>query len=94
MSSSEHMSRIRSKDTRPKRRVRRALWAAGLRYSLHVRTLPRCPNIVFADRRAFVQIRGCFFHAHKECANFRLPKTRTDWWVAKLARNVERDAAQ
>ena len=93
MSRSENMSRIRSKDTQPELRVRRALWAAGLRYRLHVRTLPGCPDIVFAGRRAVVQIRGCFFHAHKGCANFRLPKTRSDWCAAKLARNVERDAA-
>lgn len=92
MSRSENMSRIRSKNTVPELCVRRALWAAGLRYRIHVRSLPGSPDVVFPGRRAVVQIRGCFFHAHQGCANFRLPRTRTEWWAAKLARNVERDA--
>lgn len=37
-------------------------------------------------------IHGCFFHMHEGCANFQLPKTRTEWWAAKLARNRARDA--
>lgn len=39
--------RIRGKDTQPEMRVRRALWAAGLRYRLHDKSLPGRPDFVF-----------------------------------------------
>lgn len=91
MSRSENMSRIRSKDTQPEMRVRRALWAAGFRYRLHDKRLPGSPDLVFPGRQTVVFVHGCFFHAHEGCANFRLPKTRPDWWAAKLARNKARD---
>jgi DNA mismatch endonuclease (patch repair protein) len=85
------MARIRAKNTRPEMRVRRALWAAGLRYRLHDRRLPGCPDLVFPSLRTVVQIQGCFWHAHEGCANFRLPKTRSEWWATKLERNKARD---
>lgn len=85
------MARIRAKNTQPEMRVRHAVWAAGLRYRLHDRRLPGCPDLVFPGRRTVVQIQGCFWHAHEGCANFRLPKTRSEWWAAKLERNKARD---
>lgn len=88
---SENMSRIRGKDTKPEMAVRRALWAAGLRYRLHDKRLPGHPDLVFPARRAVVFVHGCFWHCHEGCANFRIPKTRADWWGAKLARNKTRD---
>ena len=89
---SENMSRIRGKDTLPELAVRRAFWAAGFRYRLHDRRLPGNPDLVFAGRRTVVFVHGCFWHCHEGCGNFRLPKTRTEWWAAKLARNKARDA--
>ncbi|MFA7429561.1 MAG: very short patch repair endonuclease [Rhodospirillaceae bacterium] len=88
---SEVMSRIRGKDTKPELAVRRALWAAGLRYRLHDKRLPGRPDLVFAGRRTVVFVHGCFWHCHEGCVKFRIPKTRTDWWTAKLARNRARD---
>lgn len=89
---SENMSRIRSKDTKPELAVRRAFWAAGFRYRLHDKRLPGHPDLVFPAWRAVLFVHGCFWHCHEGCANFRIPKTRTDWWRVKLARNKARDA--
>jgi DNA mismatch endonuclease, patch repair protein len=89
---SENMSRIRGKDTQPELAVRRAIWAAGLRYRLHDKRLPGKPDLVFPGRRVAVFVHGCFWHCHDGCKYFRIPKTRTEWWVAKLARNKSRDA--
>ncbi|MDI6750597.1 MAG: very short patch repair endonuclease [Rhodocyclaceae bacterium] len=89
---SENMARIRGKDTQPEMKVRRALWAAGLRYRLHYKRLPGHPDLVFPGRRTVVFVHGCFWHCHEGCSNFRVPKTRTEWWAAKLARNKARDA--
>lgn len=90
---SENMSRIRGKDTKPEMAVRRALWAAGLRYRLHDKRLQGNPDLVFPGRRAVVFVHGCFWHCHAGCSNFRIPRTRTDWWAEKLARNKARDMA-
>lgn len=88
---SENMARIRNKDTKPELAVRRALWAAKLRYRLHDKRLPGHPDLVFTGRRAVVFVHGCFWHCHKGCKNFRIPKTRSAWWEAKLERNRVRD---
>lgn len=89
---SENMSRIRGKDTKPELIVRRACWASGLRYRLHDRRLPGHPDLVFTGLRTVVFVHGCFWHCHEGCSNFRIPKTRSEWWAAKLARNKVRDA--
>lgn len=86
------MARVKAKDTRPEMRVRRALWAAGLRYRLHDKTLPGRPDIVFPGRRIVVLVHGCFWHGHPGCPRHRIPKSRIDWWVAKLDRTKARDA--
>jgi DNA mismatch endonuclease, patch repair protein len=88
---SQVMSRVRSKDTGPELLVRRALWAAGIRYRLDYRNLPGHPDLVLAGRHAVVFVHGCFWHRHENCPRNRTPKTRVEWWTAKLTRNRERD---
>lgn len=88
---SAQMALIRGKNTKPEMRVRRALHAAGLRYRLHDRRLPGKPDLIFPSRRVAVFVNGCFFHQHPGCSRARLPKSRRDFWEAKLRGNVERD---
>jgi DNA mismatch endonuclease, patch repair protein len=71
--------------------VRRAVWAAGLRYRLNDKQLPGKPDLVFPGRRVAVFVHGCFWHCHDGCKYFCIPKTRTEWWIAKLTRNKSRD---
>ena len=85
------MSRVKGTNTRPEMAVRRALWAAGLRYRIHDKQLPGKPDIVFASRRAVVFVHGCFWHGHAGCPRHRIPKTRVEWWTNKINRNIERD---
>ena len=90
-----NLAAVRSKDTKPELAVRRLLHAMGYRYRLQRRDLPGRPDIVFPARRAVVDIRGCFWHRCPDptCKNSVLPRTRSDWWAAKLNRNVQRDDA-
>lgn len=87
------MGRIPSKDTKPELLLRRALHALGLRYRLHGKDLPGKPDLVFASYRAVVFVHGCFWHRHSSCKVASSPKSNTEFWEAKFARNVERDAA-
>ena len=85
------MASIRGKDTKPEMKVRRHLHAAGLRFSLHRKDLPGRPDVVLRKHRAVVLVQGCFWHGH-DCKAGKMPKTRVEWWAAKIARNKERDA--
>ncbi|MGZ8245445.1 very short patch repair endonuclease [Methylomagnum sp.] len=90
---SELMSRIRAKDTRPELTVRRLVHRMGLRFRLHVRNLPGCPDLVFPRLRKVVFVHGCFWHRHPnpECKLTRLPKSRAEFWRRKLEGNRHRD---
>jgi DNA mismatch endonuclease (patch repair protein) len=84
------MSGIRGKNTRPEIRIRKSLHAAGYRYRLHGQ-LPGKPDLVFPGRKAVLFVNGCFWHGHG-CHLFRLPATRSEFWQAKIASNISRDA--
>ncbi|WP_083867613.1 very short patch repair endonuclease [Pseudaminobacter salicylatoxidans] len=85
------MSRIRRADTKPELTVRSLLHAMGYRFRVQMKGVPGRPDIAFPRRRKIVQVHGCFWHAHEGCSTFRMPKSRTDFWEAKFARNKKRD---
>lgn len=87
------MRRVGSKDTGPELAVRRLLTALGRRYRLQRKDLPGAPDIVLPGRRLVLFVHGCFWHGHDCRRGARAPKTNADYWRAKIARNVERDAA-
>lgn len=85
------MSRIRGKNTKPEMAVRRMLHAAGFRFRLHVKDLPGKPDIVLPKWRTVIFVHGCFWHRHEGCKDTTTPKTRTEWWLEKFAKNVAND---
>ncbi|RQQ34928.1 very short patch repair endonuclease [Burkholderia stagnalis] len=87
------MASVKRKHTAPEVTVRSMLHRLGLRFRVHVSTLPGTPDIVLAKWRTVVFVHGCFWHGHI-CKYARLPKTRTDFWADKQARNKARDAAK
>ena len=89
-----NMSRIKGKDTKPEMLVRKYLHAHGLRYRLHSAGLPGRPDVVLSKYKTVVFIHGCFWHRHKECRYFVVPKTRTEFWMNKIGRNAANDDRQ
>lgn len=85
------MSRNRASNTRPELVLRGKLWRKGFRYRLNDKRLPGRPDIVLPKYRTAIFVHGCFWHGHKGCKNYTVPKTNTEFWVAKVARNQERD---
>jgi len=85
------MSRIRGRDTKPELAVRRYLHARGLRYRLNDPTLPGKPDLALKSRKVAVFVHGCFWHGHNDCKKARTPKTRVEFWSAKVATNKARD---
>lgn len=84
------MSRIRTKGTNIELEVRRGLHMLGLRFRLGGAGLPGRPDIVLPKYRTVVLVHGCFWHGH-QCQLFRWPKTRPEFWSAKIGMNRDRD---
>ncbi len=85
------MAGIRSTNTSPEMLLRRGLHALGWRYRLHGSGLAGRPDLVFTSRRAVIFANGCFWHGH-DCHLFKWPKTREEFWRAKITGNIGRDA--
>jgi len=85
----------KKRDTSCETRLRRALWHRGLRYRLNASDLPGKPDIVFRGARVAIFVDGDFWHGKDW--GVREPRLRAgsnaDYWVAKIERNRERDAA-
>jgi|SRR5208283_2356351 len=83
------MSRIRGKNTGPEVKLRKLLYSKGIRgYRIHY-DLPGKPDVVFVRKRIAIFVDGCFWHKCPSC--FRKPKTRTQFWIKKINKNVNRD---
>lgn len=83
------MSRIRGRNTLVEMKLRRAIWAAGLRYRIHHRIGRFRPDLVFIGKRVAVFIDGCFWH---QCPlHGVMPKGNHAFWKTKLDGNVARD---
>jgi DNA mismatch endonuclease (patch repair protein) len=88
---SYNMSRIRGRNTSPELVLRKALFNRGLRYRLHRKDLPGTPDLVFPRFRTAIFVHGCFWHGHK-CHLFKVPGTRTEFWMKKISGNIKRDS--
>lgn len=84
---------IRSSNTKPELAVRRIVRAFGYGYRLNRKEIPGTPDLAFIGRRKAIFVHGCFWHQHNDptCKLSKLPKSRTDYWGPKLARNIARD---
>jgi len=71
--------------------VRKFLHAQGFRYKLHDKKLPGKPDIVLPKYKTIIFFHGCFWHGHNNCKYFVVPKTRTKWWMNKIAANKAND---
>ena len=84
------MSRVKGKDTGPEIAVRKIAFNLGYRYRLHCGDLPGKPDLVFPRLHKAILVHGCFWHQHK-CENARMPESNINYWLSKMAKNVERD---
>jgi DNA mismatch endonuclease Vsr len=85
-----NMAAIKHKDTTPEILVRQRLHSYGLRFRLHDKSLPGRPDIVLKRHNTVILVHGCFWH-HHGCHNSVWPKTRRNFWRAKITGNRRRD---
>lgn len=90
------MSSVRSKNTRPELRLRKALWHSGLRYRVNYKALPGKPDIVFTKYQVAVFCDGDFWHGHNWAIRGMNSLEEeldgySEYWRNKILRNIERD---
>jgi DNA mismatch endonuclease (patch repair protein) len=89
---SERMRRVKARDTKPERALRKLVWALGYRYRKHRRDVPGNPDLAFVGKKRAIFLHGCFWHRHDCPSGTRSPKSRVAFWTRKFRRNVARDA--
>ena len=89
---SQLMSKIRSKETKPEKLLRKALWELGIRYRKNVKKLPGSPDIVVTKYKLAIFIDGEFWHGYEWEKKRESIKSNKAFWVPKIERNIQRDA--
>jgi len=82
----------RAKNTKPELAVRKLLHARGHRYRVDYRPVMELRtrgDVVFTRKKFVIFVDGCFWHGCPQHAT--MPKSNSDYWIPKLAANIERD---
>ncbi len=87
---SKNMRAIATRDTAIEKRLAALLDSLGLTYRVQAAELAGRPDFVLDAYRCIIFTHGCFWH-HHDCYLFKVPATRTDFWLEKIGKNVERD---
>jgi DNA mismatch endonuclease (patch repair protein) len=82
------MAKIRGKDTKPELALRKAVHALGARFRVHVRDIPGRPDLANKRAKVAVFVDGCFWHGCPR--HYSRPRSRQEFWDAKLAYNRAR----
>ena len=86
-----NMSRIKGKDTKIEVMVRQYLFHYGFRFRKNDKRYPGKPDVILPKYKTAIFVHGCFWHRHEGCKLATTPKTRTEFWMDKFAKNVAND---
>lgn len=82
------MSRIRSKWTKQEVRVHNWLKGNKIRHKTHPK-IDGSPDIILKYSKVAIFIHGCFWHKCPRC--YVEPKSRKEFWLPKIEKNVRKD---
>jgi DNA mismatch endonuclease (patch repair protein) len=94
---SKMMSSVKNRDSKAEILLRKELWHRGWRYRLHCKEIVGTPDLVFREKKTLVFIDGDFWHGRalieEGVAGLQrgIRTSRSDWWIKKISRTVERD---
>lgn len=86
------MAKVRQSQTRPEIEIAASLRSVGLAYRRNVRSLPGSPDFANKKRKWAIFVNGCYWHHHHGCKRATIPKSNTNFWIAKFRDNRARDA--
>lgn len=84
------MRAVGQRDTAAEMRLRRAIWAGGMRYRTNLPTAGTTPDVVFTRCKVAVFVDGCFWHGCPQ--HYKEPVRNAEFWSNRLATNQTRDA--
>lgn len=87
----KNMQAVKNKNTKIELMLRKALWARGLRYRKNSSKVFGHPDIVFIGRKVAVFCDSEFWHGYDWENKKNEIKTRQDFWIKKIERNIQRD---
>lgn len=82
------MSHIRSKWTSHEKRMHNLLKGHKIKHEMHPK-IEGSPDIIIKGQNKAVFLQGCFWHKCPKC--YTEPKSRKDYWIPKIQKNVQRD---
>lgn len=85
------MKQIKSRNTLPELLLRKSLWALNIRYRIHVKQFPGCPDILIKKYKLAIFVDGSFWHGFNWQEKKIRIKSNRDFWINKIERNMNRD---
>lgn len=82
---SKNMRAIGTRDTAIEKRLAGLLTEAGFDFRVQDAALAGRPDFVIDAYECIIFTHGCFWHRH-DCYLFKVPATRTDFWLEKIGK--------
>ena len=86
-----NMQAVKNKDSKIEIALRLALYNRGYRYRKNCKKVYGCPDIVFAREKIAVFCDSEFWHGYNWEQRKQDFKSKRDFWIPKIERNMERD---
>lgn len=85
------MRAVKSKDSKIEVRLRKALWNRGHRYRKNYKRVFGKPDIVFVGLKIAIFCDSEFWHGHNWGERKHDFKSKKEYWINKIEKNMERD---
>lgn len=87
----KNMQAIKNKDSGIEKLLRKELWSRGMRYRKNVKNVFGKPDIAFMGKKVAIFCDSEFWHGY-DWENHKTDiKTRREFWIPKIERNIQRD---
>ena len=87
----KNMQAVKNKDSQIEVMLRKELWRRGLRYQKNSKKVFGKPDIVFLGKKVAVFCDSEFWHGYDWENKKNEIKSRREFWIPKIERNMQRD---
>lgn len=87
----KNMQAVKNKDSKIELLLRKELWSRGLRYRKNSSKVFGHPDIVFIGKKIAVFCDSEFWHGYDWETRKTDIKSRQEFWIPKIERNIQRD---
>ena len=87
----KNMRAVKNKDSQIELLLRKELWSRGLRYRKNCKGIVGKPDIAFIGKRVAVFCDSEFWHGYDWENKKHEIKSRKEFWIPKIERNMQRD---